>query len=150
MMLLKGFMSVFHGRSLSRGLTLMEALIAMILMGAVVVGLLGVIPYGYNEIQVNATQVQAIALGQQYLDALRNDLQTSQPLPTATTAPVDQGDSFMFMNGSANPASGSFNVTPNTCPLVSGAFNQFDCVVTVTWTQNGKNESVKVESYVTH
>ncbi|MDQ6824926.1 MAG: prepilin-type N-terminal cleavage/methylation domain-containing protein [Candidatus Eremiobacteraeota bacterium] len=133
----------------SRGFTLIEALISVLIMTTITLALLGLVPYGYNEIQVNATQVQAIALGQQYLDALRNAKQTNNPLPTATTAPVDQGNTFM--TGSSNATSSVFTITPNPCPtaLPGPTASQYDCSVTVTWTENGNNESIKVESYVT-
>jgi Tfp pilus assembly protein PilV len=132
-----------------RGFSLIEALLSIVMMTAIVLALLGIIPYGFDEIQVNATQVQATALGQQYLDALRNAKQSKNPLPTATTAPVDQGDSFA--TGSTNTSSSTFNIAPNSCPVVTAGAtaSQYDCAVTVTWTENGQNESVKVETYVT-
>ena len=131
------------------GLSLIEVLVSIAIMTAVLLAMYSVIPYCFKELQVNATQVQAIALGQQTLDALRNATQGKSPLPSATTAPVDQGDSFI--SSSSNPASGVFTITPNTCPLVQngGTINQYDCLVTVVWTENGANESIKVESYVT-
>jgi Tfp pilus assembly protein PilV len=133
----------------SRGFSLIETLISMVLMTAIVMALLGVIPYGFNQVQVNATQVQATALGEQYLEALRNAKQTKNPLPTATTVPIDQGDSFV--NGSTNATSSLFTVTPNTCPAaVTGAnASEYDCSVTVTWTEDGHSEATTVESYVT-
>jgi prepilin-type N-terminal cleavage/methylation domain-containing protein len=135
-------------RTQSRGMSLIEVLISIVIMTAIILAVASMVPYGYQQLQVNATQVQAVAVGQQYLDAMRNGKQTNQPLPSATTAPIDQGDSFM--NGSANAVSNVFTVTPNTCPIVNGStVNQYDCTVTVAWTQAGRNESVTVESYVT-
>lgn len=133
----------------SRGFSLIEALIAVVIMTVVSLVLLGMVPFGYGAVQVNSTQVQAIAVGQQYLDALRYAKETNNVLPTATTAPVDQGNSFM--TSSPNASSSTFTITPNTCPVaVTGATaSQYDCSVTVTWTENGTNGSVKVESYVT-
>jgi hypothetical protein len=118
-------------------------------MALVSLVLLGMVPFGYGAVQMNSTQVQAIAVGQQYLDALRYAKETNNVLPTATTAPVDQGN--QFMTGSSNPSSSVFTISPNTCPLaVAGSTaSQYDCSVTVTWTENGTNGSVKVESYVT-
>jgi len=133
----------------SRGFTLIEALIAMVIMAIVALALLGMVPYGFGEVQQNSTQVQAVAVGQQYLDALRYAKQTKNVLPTATTAPVDQGNTFM--TGSSNTTSSVFAIAPDTCPIaVTGlTASQYDCSVTVTWTENGKSDSVKVESYVT-
>ena len=133
----------------SRGFTLIEALISVLIMATVSLALLGMVPYGYGEVQVNSTQVQAIAVGQQYLDALRYAKQTNNVLPSATTAPVDQGNTFM--TSSANTTSSVFTITPNTCPtaITGPTASQYDCSVTVTWTENGTSGSVKVESYVT-
>jgi len=133
----------------SRGFSLIEALISVVIMATVTLALLGMVPYGYRQVQMNATQVQAIALGQQYLDALRNAKQVGNALPTATTAPVDQGNTFM--TGSSNATSSVFTITPNPCPTAVAGLtaSQYDCSVTVTWTENGTTDSVKVESYVT-
>lgn len=132
-----------------RGFSIIEALISIVIAAAIILALLGMVPYGFNAIQVNATQVQAVAIGQQYLDALRNAEQSGQVLPTATTAPVDQGDAFM--TGSTNTSSSVFTIAPNTCPTASpGTYaSQYDCAVTVTWAENGRNETVTVETYVT-
>lgn len=129
-------------------MTLIEVLISMVIMTVIVLSVAGLVPYSFNELQVNSAQIQAVAVGQQYLDALRNAKQGSNPLPSATTAPIDQGDSFV--SGSANTDTGLFTVTPNTCPSVNGGtINQYDCVVTVTWTENSQHDSIKVEDYVT-
>ena len=133
----------------SRGFTIVEALISVLIMVVVTLALLGMVPYGYGQVQQNATQVQAIALGQQYLDALRNAKQTNSTLPAATTAPVDQGNTFM--TGSSNATSSVFTIAPNACPPVTAGpvVSQYDCSVTVTWTENGRSDTIKVESYVT-
>jgi Tfp pilus assembly protein PilV len=140
------------GQSRCRGFSLIEALIAILIVASGVLAMMGVISYGFNETQVNATQVQAIAIGQQNLDALRSAAQSGGTLPGATTAPIDQGDSFL--SGSQNAASGAFNITPNTCPQIAagtgGSANEHDCSVTVTWTEDGQNESIKIETYVTY
>jgi Tfp pilus assembly protein PilV len=132
-----------------RGFTIIEALISIVIAAGAVLAFVGMIPYGFEHIQVNASQVQAIALGQRYLDTVRNAEESSQPLPSATTVPVDQGDSFV--TGAANASSPLFTITPDTCPVVNSSTyaNQHDCSVTVTWTQNNESETIKVETYVT-
>jgi type II secretory pathway pseudopilin PulG len=132
-----------------RGFTLIESLLSIVMMTAIVMALLGVLPFGFNEVQVNATQVQATAVGQQYLDALRNAKESNNPLPTATTAPVDQGDAFL--TGASNTTASTFTITPNACPVANAgtSASQYDCAVTVTWTENGQSHSIKVETYVT-
>jgi len=132
-----------------RGFTLAEALVSIVISAVLVLGLLGIVPYGFNETQINSTQVEAIAVGQQYLDLLRNAEQSSLPLPAATTAPVDQGNGFM--SNSASSTAASFTITPNSCPVVTAgtSANQYDCSVVVSWSQNGAAESVTVETYVT-
>lgn len=136
-------------RNSGRGFTLVEALVSMVMMVAILLTLLGVVPYGFGEIQVNATQVQATAQGQQFLDALRNAKETNQPLPTATTVPIDQGNSFL--TGASNTSSSAFTITPNACPTASAGTtaSEYDCSVTVTWSENGQSHLTTVEGYVT-
>lgn len=131
-----------------RGFTLIEALISIVIVAGAVLAFLGVIPYGFGEVQVNASQIQAIALGQRYLDTVHNAEESGQPLPTATTAPVDQGNSFL--SGAADQASSVFTITPDTCPTVNSStyVKQHDCSVTVTWTANNESQTIKVETYV--
>jgi type II secretory pathway pseudopilin PulG len=133
----------------TRGFSLIEALISMVMIAAIVLALVGVVPYGFDEVQVNASQVQATAVAQQYLDALRNAKESNNPLPVATTAPIDQGNSFV--SGSADSGGLVFTITPNTCPsVVTGTTaSEYDCSVTVSWTENNQTDSTTVESYVT-
>lgn len=140
---------MYSSARLQRGFSLIEALISIVIVAAILLALLGIIPYGFNQVQVNATQAQAIALGQQYLDVVRNAEQSNQPLPAATSVPIDQGD--QFMQGSANSATSTFTITPNTCPLYNAGAtaSQYDCSVTVTWVEDGQSKTVRVETYVT-
>lgn len=133
----------------SRGFSIVEALLSIIIASSVILTLLGIVPYAFNEVQINASQVQAIALGQKYLDTLHNAEQSNQALPAATTAPLDQGDSYL--TGVANSSSSVFTITPNACPtaIAGPTASQYDCAVTVTWTENGRNESITVEDNVT-
>lgn len=135
--------------SKQRGFSLVEALISISISALLVLGLLGIVPYGFNETQINSTQVQAVAVGQRYLDLVRNAEQTNQPLPSATTAPVDQGNGFV--SNAAATGNSLFTVSPNACPLINAgtSASQYDCAVTVTWQQGGAAESMTVETYVT-
>ena len=136
-------------RSKQRGFTLIEALISTVLAGGLVVGLLGIVPYGFNATQMNSVQIEAVAVGQQYLDGLREAEQSFRPLPGPTSAPIDAGNGYV--SNAALATTALFTVTPNTCPVsVSGsASSQYDCSVTVSWTQNGVPDSIKVETLVT-
>ena len=122
----------------------------MIVIALVVLAMGSITPYAFSQIQVNSTQAQAVALAQQVLDAQRNALEGGTALPTATTVPIDQGDSFLN-NGSANNASGNFTVSPDACPqTTSGQYsNQRTCTVSVAWTENNQSKSLTVQSIVT-
>jgi type II secretory pathway pseudopilin PulG len=133
---------------------LIEAMIAMIILLLVVLSTLSVVPFGFNSVATNAVHVQAVAVGQQFLDDERNAMLQNLPPPTATTVPIDPGESFVS-NGQPNINYGNFEVTPNGCATVESggtaisAVNTFTCSVTVSWTESGAPRSVVVQSYVT-
>jgi uncharacterized protein (TIGR02598 family) len=142
-------------RSTARGFTLIEALIAMIVVAIAVVAMMGLVPYGFNQIQTNSIDVQAVAVGQQFLEDERTaTLHSSQDaMPTATTVPIDPGQSY-YNNGAApNTNYGNFSIVPDGCSTVvnngsTQTLNQ--CSVTVSWTEAGASKSVTVQSYVSH
>lgn len=134
-----------------RGFTIVEAIIAIVVLMIVALGLLAILPTSFNDTVRDSERVQAVAVGQQYLDALteyvtNNGVDTG--LPSAPTIAIDPGD---VMEGSGAPADspGNFTLTNNGCPAVAGSQAEFDCVATVTWTEHGASRSVQVESYVT-
>ena len=129
-------------------------MIAMIVMFLAVLAMLSVIPYAFTSVQTNALQVQAVAVAQQYLDDERNAKLQNVAMPTATTAPIDPGQSFVANGATTNTNYGNFIVAPNGCavqfpasPL--NAVVGYLCSATVSWTQAGASRSVTVQSYVT-
>ncbi len=146
------------GRRLSgagRAFTIIEALIAIVLVVAGVLGLLAVVPVTMADTMRDSQRMQAVAAGQQYLDAIRHYVAQSGTLtgiPAApTTIAVDAGDSNQSSVGNtiqlASP--GTFVLTSN-CAAASGSISgkEWDCVVTVTWTAGTVTRSVNVESYI--
>jgi type II secretory pathway pseudopilin PulG len=134
-----------------RAFTIIEALIAIVMLIGVMLALLGILPSTFQFASRDSQAVQAATGGQQYLDALRHYVQsngTNVNLPAAPIVAIDAGNSYMA-SGVSNASPGNFVLTNNGCPLVSGSSRMFDCVVSVAWTQDSQQRSVSVESYVT-
>ena|SRR5579863_5852084 len=139
--------------SSQRGFSLIEALIAMSVLLLAVLGMLSVVPFGFNGAQTNSIQVQAVAVAQQYLEDERTALLqgSSVAMPTATSAPIDPGQKFL-LNGTTSASYGSFSVAPDGCttaPFSNPNGTVYSCSVTVSWVQNGATRSLTVQSYVT-
>jgi len=147
-------MRFIHRRSYSpRGFTLIETLIAMIICFLAILATLSVVPFGFSNVQTNSVHAQAVAVAQRYLDDERNALlQLASAMPTATTVPIDPGQSFTNA-GVSNSGYGNFTITPDGCVTkqftgASGA-NVYLCTVTVSWTESGALRSVTEQTYVT-
>ena len=135
----------------NRGFTLIEAMIAMVMVVLSVLTMFAMVPFAFNGLQMNAVEVQAVSVAQQFLEDERNAKLESIPMPTATSAPIDAGQSF-FNSGNAATIGSAFAVTPNGCSSVQNPglnTNVYLCSVSVTWTQTGASRSVTVQSYVT-
>jgi len=137
----------------SKGFTVIEALIAIVMLVGVMLALFGVVPRVFQNASHDAVRTQAAAVAQQYLDSLRQYVQangSNAGLPAAPTLAIDDGDTYM---GAGTPAPGAspstFVLSNNACPLVGGTSLMYDCQVTATWTQNGRLNSLTLESYVT-
>jgi len=133
----------------SRGFSLVEALPAIVVVVLCILAMLAIVPFGFTSVQANSLEVQAVAVAQQYLDDERNALlQKSVAMPTATTAPIDAGQSYV---GATTSNYGNFNVAPDGCvtkQYTGTSANVFACSVSVTWTESGASRSVTVLSYV--
>jgi prepilin-type N-terminal cleavage/methylation domain-containing protein len=138
---------ILGGRN--RGFTLIEALIAIVIVALTMLALLAVVPASFNDVQMDALEVQAVSVGQQFLDDERNAKLHGLATPVATSAPIDAGESFV---GGSMSNYGSFAVTPDGCTTVQNpgvTSNVYSCSVSVRWIENGASRSVKVQSYVT-
>jgi Tfp pilus assembly protein PilV len=132
-----------------RGFTLIEALLAVIIVALAILSLLAVIPTSLNDVQMNAIEVQAIAIGEQFLEDERNAKASSAVVPTATTVPIDPGKAFV---GSTIDSYGNFSVSPDGCATAQTTgvnTTIYSCSVTVSWTETGASRSITVQSYVT-
>lgn len=139
-------------RRARRGFTLIESMIAMVLLTLAFLTMGSVVPIAFGFASRDGQRVQAIAAGQAYLDQLRYSIQSNgntSSTPAPPTIAVDQGDSYANNGNSSTVSSANFTITPS-CPLASGSTYRWDCTVTVTWNDPSNNpRTVTVESYVT-
>ncbi|GEM_PF-1095814 len=139
--------------SAQRGFTLVESLIAIIVVFLGIMAMLSVIPFGFSSVQTNSLHAQAIAVGQRYVDDERNAKLHAAPMPIATAIPVDAGQSYV-VNNQNNTGYGNFAIAPNGCAAVQSSgttksqVDLYSCSATVTWTETGAARSVTVQSYV--
>jgi prepilin-type N-terminal cleavage/methylation domain-containing protein len=140
----------------NRGFSILESLIAIVVLSIGVVAMLGMLPLSFNNTNNDSQHVQALSAGQAYMDQIRYYIKGTAPtngaypvsvLPTPQPVAVDLGESIF---GTGQAASGSVNFTfvPN-CAAVAGSALEFDCTVTVNWTTRNFAHSVQIESYVT-
>lgn len=129
----------------TRGFSVIESLIAMVLLSFSMLSLFGLISTSFGFTEQDSERTQAIAASQQYLDAIRQATQNASALPSAPTVNVDLG---FGQTGHQISASQTFSIANNGCPLVSGAKVMHNCQVTTTWTQSGVTKTVTVQSYV--
>lgn len=141
---------MLYRKTSSRAFTIIEAMIAMVVLMIAILGLLGLLPGSMNFVNRDSQRLQAIAVAQQYLDALRQCYAASGSKcvpPAAPVIAIDPGDQFMANDVDA-PSVGNFNTT-GSCSLSGASTRMYDCSVSVTWTQNNASRTVSVESYVT-
>ena len=132
-------------KRMSRGFTVIESLIAMVLLTFSILSLFGLVSSSFGYTEQDADRVQAVAASQQYLDALRQATQNGASLPSAPTVNVDLG---FGQTGHQITATQTFAMANNSCPLISGDKVMHNCSVTTTWTEAGATKTVTVQSYV--
>jgi type II secretory pathway pseudopilin PulG len=133
-----------------RGFTIIEALIALVLLIGVMLALLAIVPTTFHFASRDSQAMQASTAAQEYLDALRYSVASNGNTHLAAPAaiPVDLGDSYAGSN-QPDASPDAFTLADNGCPFVAGTILMYDCVVTASWTEDGTPRSVSVESYVT-
>ena len=129
-----------------RGYTLVDSLVAIVLVVLAAVTVVGVVPYSFAQTQHDAIETQAIAAGQQFLDDIRYDYLNGVPIPSSTTAPIDYGQKFG--DSTTNGSSANFSLSSG-CPALNGSQLTDDCTVTVQWTENGATRQMSLETYIT-
>ena len=129
----------------TRGFSIIEAMIALVLLTFAVMSLFGVVSATFDYTQQDSEHMQAVAAAQQYLDAIRQAKQNGNALPAAPTVGVDLG---YGLTGAQITSLQNFSMTNNACPQVTGSQLLFNCQVTASWTQSGATKSLIVQSYV--
>jgi Tfp pilus assembly protein PilV len=133
-------------RAHPRGFSLLEALFAMTILFMAVGAFLALLPFALEKNQNDAIYLQAVAAGQQYLDALRDSVENGQPQPPYPTIAIDAGGSVVG-NG-YNQSPGNFQISGGCLPVTVLQPLQ-ECTVTVTWTEANTPRSYVVQSYAT-
>lgn len=159
-----GACNVMGGNHRERGFTIIETMLAFIvlliaIMGLVVTGAVGVgelnrsagianIPESFGFTKTNSDDVQAQTAAQQYMDALRSCVQTTgtrwNSCASAPTIAIDPGYMY-FANGATAVSEGNFSFsspggTASGCTQGTGLNTAlFTCTVYVTWTEPGVN-----------
>jgi type II secretory pathway pseudopilin PulG len=141
--------------STQRGFTIIEALIAIVILIGVMLSLVGIVPATFKSAERDSLKIQADAASQQYLDQLRQYIKsngTNTGMPAAPTLAIDLGDQFAGSNSpmpSPSASAKNFTFANNGCPFIAGSSRMYDCSVTATWTEDGVSRTSSVESYVT-
>jgi type II secretory pathway pseudopilin PulG len=129
-----------------RGFSLLEALFAMVVLFMVLGMFLTLLPFSLQKNEHDALYLQAVAAGQEYLDALRDSVENDQPPPSPPTIAIDAGGSVVG-NG-YNQSPGNFSIS-GSCKNVVNLESLSDCTVDVQWTENNQTRTYVVESYAT-
>lgn len=132
---------------LSRGYTLLEALISICIFGIALSTFFGLFPYSIHEVRHANVYLQAVSAGQQYMDSLRSAVEQGHALPGPASIAIDGGESIIG-NGKPNASPGNFRLT-GSCSTVPPYTRLQHCTVTVTWTEDGFARTYFIESYAT-
>jgi type II secretory pathway pseudopilin PulG len=137
--------------STGRAFTLIETMIALVVMLLSLLGMLAVVPFAFTNVQTNSLEVQAVAVGQRFLDDERNAKLHQLPPPSATNVPIDAGQSLIDQSLAAK-GYGNFTVTPDGCAtaaLAGSGVSSYLCSVSVSWVESNATRTVTVQSLVT-
>ena len=149
------------GRAQSRAFSLIEALVAMVVLVIGVLTLTTAYPYAFGRIGERDDELQAISFGQQYIEQVRQQIRAGATALTPGSAPIDAGYPLAFgvmgypaPGSTAAPPSqdatpGNFTATATTNPTLSVGANSYDVTVNVTWTYGGGARQVQLETIVT-
>jgi len=139
-------MITIQARRHRRAFSLLEALFAMTVLFMALGFFLTLLPSALQKNEHDAIYLQAVAAGQQYLDAMRDAIENGKPLPLPPTIAIDAGGSVVG-NG-YNQSPGNFHITGSCTSVVIFEPLQ-DCSVDVQWTEAGQKRDYVVESYAT-
>lgn len=132
-----------------RGFSLLEALLSIALLFMAIGTFLTLLPYALQKNQHDSYYLQAVAAGQQYLDALRSSAEANGPQPTPAAVKIDAGFSVVdYYNNTPNQSPGNFQITGQCDPPPALSTLRY-CNVTVQWTEANQPRSYTTESYAT-
>ena len=133
-----------------RGFSLLEALCAIAALALAVMTFLALLPYALSANQHDSFYLQAVAAGQEYLDALRDAAEANAPKPPAPVVQIDAGYSVVdFFHNNHNASPGNFVISGQCAPMVDPLSDLRDCSVTVQWPEYGQTRSYTTESFAT-
>ena len=139
-------MILIPARRCRRAFSLLEALFAMTVLSMALGLFLTLLPSALQKNQHDAIYLQAVAAGQQYLDAMRDATENGNPLPPPPKIPIDAGGSVVGNGYDQSP--GNFAIK-GSCTSVVILEPLRDCTVDVQWTEAGQTRDYVVESYAT-
>ena len=134
-------------RRTARGYTLVEALVSIVIFGVGLSTFFGLFPYSLHQVRHSNIYLQAVSVGQQYMDAIRSSVEQGTPMPGPATPTIDGGDEVLG-TGARNASPGDFHVS-GSCGLVTPFTRLEHCQVTVQWLEDGFTRTYSVESYAT-
>ena len=135
--------------SITRGFSVVEALIGITLFAMALMAFFAVLPYSFQTTSHDNEYLQAVSAGQEYLDSLRSAVEQSKPLPGPPNPPIQiDGGYSVTGNGVRNASPGNFDIT-GSCGPVPGFSRLELCTSTVKWYEGSLQRSYQVESYAT-
>lgn len=129
-----------------RGFSLLEALFAIALLFMALGSFLTLLPDALQKNDHDAYYLQAVAAGQEYLDALRGAVENVRPQPPPPVIAIDPGGSVVGAPIKTSP--GYFDIF-GSCQQVTSLSPLRDCTVTVQWTERAQTRTYVIESYAT-
>ncbi len=125
---------------LSRGFSIVEAMIALGLVLLALVSVFDVMPFTYNAIGEDAIRSEAATSAHRYLDDVRVAIEAGQPLPPPMIEPLSAGSSMA--TGKASQSTPSVALVP-LCTQPEGASSPlFDCKISVIVTVGGETHTL--------
>jgi Tfp pilus assembly protein PilV len=137
----------YKTRYSQRGFSLLEALFAIALLFMAIGTFMSLFPYALQQNQHDSYYLQAVAAGQEYLDALRNATENGKVKPAPPVVAIDAGYSVVDKT-SRNSSPGNFAID-GSCDPVGQLSSLYHCWVSVTWPEAGQSRAYSTETYAT-
>lgn len=118
----------------------------MVMLLVVITSVFAIVPATVGFGSESQIRMQAVGAAQDYLDVIRQYIKTNgvdTNLPPGPVVPIDSGTTIF--SATARPSLGNFDESAN---CTERSLFSFDCLVTVSWRENGILRSERVESYI--